>query len=731
MERSFHEEIRSLRLGAGETFHGEGILAITKALLQSGVSYIGGYQGAPVSHLLDVMVQARDDVAELGVHVEACTNEASAAAMLGASIMYPVRGAVTWKSIVGTNVASDALSNLASPGVIGGALIVSGGDYGEGASVIQERTHAFAMKSSLWLMDPRPDLPTIVRCVEKSFELSEASNTPVILELRIRACHVRGSFVAKDNRKAAISRRELLAEPASFSYENLAHPPVTFGHEKKKWADRRPAAQQFIVDQGLNERTDGDPAAPAAEAASRLGIIVQGGLTNTLVRALQQLGLCDAFGRSAIPMLVLNVVYPLVPAQITGFCAGKASVLVVEEGQPDFIEQEIAATLRRADVQTPLRGKDHLPMGGEYTAEVLLRGLVSWLDADGAGIDVGAGRDLLDSVSAARAEAARIFSAPLPQRPPTFCVGCPERPVFAALKLAQRELGPMHISADIGCHSLATFEPFSFGNSILGYGMSMASGAGVRSFQQRRPIAIMGDGGFWHNGLLSGVTSTLLNHGDGVLLVMKNGYTSATGTQELVSTPDSGERQAAAGRSATGTELTIENTLRGMGVQWLRTVHTYRVAKVRDTLREALTTKEGGLKVVIAEGECQLERQRRMKPLRAQALKTGRRVERTKFGVDDETCTGDHSCIRLSGCPTLTVKPSRDPLKTDPVAHVEQGCVGCGLCGEVAQAAALCPSFWRADVVSNPNWWDRTKARLRAAMLRRWLGPQVTGGTTA
>src|SRR5258708_7702314 len=130
VERQFTEEIRALKLGDGETFHGEGILAVTKALLQSGVSYVGGYQGAPVSHLLDVMVQARDYLDELGVHVEACTSEASAAAMLGASINYPARGPVTWKSIVGTNVAADALSYLASAGVMGGTLIVLGEDYG-------------------------------------------------------------------------------------------------------------------------------------------------------------------------------------------------------------------------------------------------------------------------------------------------------------------------------------------------------------------------------------------------------------------------------------------------------------------------------------------------------------------------------------------------------------------------------------------------------------------------
>src|SRR5437667_7093466 len=151
MEVQFTKEIAQLRQGAGEMFHGEGILAITKGLLQSGVAYIGGYQGAPVSHLLDVMVQAKPYLHDLGVHVQACSNEASAAAMLGASIHYPLRGAVTWKSVVGTNVASDALSNLASPGVRGGALIIVGDDYGEGASVIQERTQAFALKSSMLL----------------------------------------------------------------------------------------------------------------------------------------------------------------------------------------------------------------------------------------------------------------------------------------------------------------------------------------------------------------------------------------------------------------------------------------------------------------------------------------------------------------------------------------------------------------------------------------------------
>ena len=302
----------------------------------------------------------------------------------------------------------------------------------------------------------------------------------------------------------------------------------------------------------------------------------------------------------------------------------------------------------------------------------------------------------------------------IPPRPPNFCTGCPERPVFSAIKLVQREIGPTHISADIGCHSFATLPPFSLGNSILGYGMSLASAAAVGPNMERRPISVMGDGGFWHNGLVSGVASNLFNQGDGVLIIMQNGYTSATGQQYLPTSRTS--------RSGTPTGMSIEQTLRSFGVKWLRTVHTYGVANMVKTLKEAMRTAERGLKVIIADGECMLARQRRIRADEAEKLKRGERVVRARYGVDDEICTGDHSCIRLSGCPSLTVKPSPDPLRTDPVASVIESCVGCGLCGEVAHAAVLCPSFYRAELIRNPHWWDRTLHRVRRTVIGWFSG---------
>ena len=698
MERSFAKEIALLRLKQGEVFTGEGILAVTKALLQSGVSYVGGYQGAPVSHLLDVLVQAKELMSELGINVEANSSEASAAAMLAASINYPVRGAVTWKSVVGTNVAADALSNLASAGVKGGAVIISGEDYGEGASIIQERTHAFGLKSTIWMVDPRPNLETIVNMVEKSFELSEVSNSPVMVELRIRACHVQGSFVAKNNQLANVSTLNKEDEPASFLYDRLSHPPVTFSQEKHKINNRLPAAQRFILDQKLNEIFDG-------QLISH-GLIVQGGLFNTLMRRLNRLGLADAFGNSKIPILVLNVTHPLVPKQISDFCSEKESVLVIEEGNPEFIEQQIGQILRRADLQTKLHGKDVLPLSGEYTADVVLKGLVDFLSQNKPdGIDLEKLLDQAASMETVKDNATNALEEKLPARPPGFCTGCPERPVFSAIKLLKEEVGDIHISADIGCHAFGTFEPFSMGNSILGYGMSLASAAGVRQIQKKRTISIMGDGGFWHNGLQSGVLSTIFNKGDAILIIMQNGYSSATGQQFIPSSINVNNEETASNQ--------IEKALKSVGVKWMKTVRTYSVDVMLKTLREAMKTNYDGLKVIIADGECMLARQRRIKKTNAKRLAEGQKVAIPRFGVDEEICTGDHSCIRLSGCPSLTIKPTSDPLRVDPIAHVNNGCVGCGLCGEVAHAASLCPSFYKAEKVQNPGKLKKLTHNLR------------------
>jgi len=301
-------------------------------------------------------------------------------------------------------------------------------------------------------------------------------------------------------------------------------------------------------------------------------------------------------------------------------------------------------------------------------------------------------------------------------RPPGFCTGCPERPIFSAIKLVERELGAHHISADIGCHLFSILPPFNLGNTTMGYGLGGAGAAALSpppgATASKRAISMMGDGGFWHNGLTSGIANAVFNRSDNLTVVVDNNYTAATGGQDTLSST------AVNPTRSTGHE--IERAVRGVGVQWVKTLkNTYDIGAMRDALRDALTTTKKGPKVLIAQSECMLNKQRREKPLVRKAVAAGQRVVREKFGVDSDTCTGDHSCIRLSGCPSLSIKPNPDPLRTDPVATVLDSCVGCGVCGEIAHAAVLCPSFYKAQIVSNPTRWDRLRERVRGAVIQR------------
>ena len=641
-ERSFKSEVAKLRLGAGEEFRGEGILAVTKALLQSGVSYVSGYQGAPISHLVDVLADADDVLRDLGIRFEASANEAAAAATLAASINYPLRGAATFKSTVGTNVASDALANLASGGVTGGALIIVGEDYGEGSSIMQERSHAFAMKSQMWLVDPRPNLPSIVQAVEKSFELSEASNTPVMLELRIRACHVYGSFTARDNARAAFTLRDALDHPRRDA-NRIVLPPASYLHEREKVEKRWPAAVRFIERRKLNEFFDGD--------VGDIGIVMQGGMYNTALRALEVLGLADVFGDSRIPLYVLNVTYPLIDAEFARFCAGKKAILIIEEGQPEFIEQAVNTILRRADIQTRVEGKGMLPMAGEYTGGVMKAGLRKFVAAYRP--------DLLP-------EAVSPAALPLPDdrlaKAQQAVAGKAARPPAVVL---HRVPG----TADLRRHEAGRARARRAPRELRHRLPSVLDPAAVQSRQHHH--------GLWpwrrrrRRAQRGGRQTRHRTRRRWRLLAQRprlerrqrrlqqERQRADRGRQRLFGR-DRRTGRAVLRRRATACARRrnpIEKAVRGVGVTWVRTLtRTYDVARMRDTLREALTTAVKGPKVIIAASECMLNKQRRVRPLIASASKA---ASAWCANASVSTPTPAPAIIPASGSPAARRSPSR------------------------------------------------------------------------
>src|SRR5262249_46835419 len=175
-----------------------------------------------------------------------------------------------------------------------------------------------------------------------------------------------------DTGRTPLTLREA-RENAKHDVIRNALPPGTYVHEKEKIEKRWPAAVSYIADNKINEFFDGE--------ASDIGIAVQGGLYNTTIRALELMGLSDAFGTSRIRLYVLNVTYPLVDAEFVRCCAGKKGILIVEEGEPEYIEQAVNTILRRADIQTKVHGKDCLPMAGEYTGAAVSAGVKKFIEA--------------------------------------------------------------------------------------------------------------------------------------------------------------------------------------------------------------------------------------------------------------------------------------------------------------------------------------------------------------
>ncbi|MCI0453419.1 MAG: indolepyruvate ferredoxin oxidoreductase subunit alpha [Candidatus Dadabacteria bacterium] len=684
------EIIEQLKYGQGKTFYGDATLVILKAFLQSGVSYLGGYPGSPTAGLIDAISDAYEPVLkDMGIYFDCSGNEASAAALLSASISYPIRGSVNWK-IVGTNVASDALSHISSSGVTGGAMVIVGEDYGCDSTCVAERALPFALKSTMAVIDPRGDLEHLANMVEEGFKLSEYTNMPVMFLLSTRVAHIRGKITCKDNIKPKISTLNPLNDLTT-DLNKIPLPPFTFEQERKKFSNRIPAARQFILERRLNEIIEGND--------KDLGIITHGMIFNSMMRCLYNLGEANLYGESRIPILNLNVIHPLVPEEIVNFLKDKKAVLIVEEGMPNLLEEQIRAIAQRAKLTVEIFGKDILPEAGEFTPDHIIKGIGSFLLMNTTSTyERERIEEKSDYIAKHREKAASFLKEPVTKRNPVFCTGCPERPIFTAIKILEDTYGKSYYASDIGCYSMSGLPPFDLSNSITGMGIGLASAGALSRMANKRVISFMGDGTFWHSGLTTSITNAVYNKQDAVLIILENFWTSMTGHHE---NPASGRNMR-----QEGVGMDIEKALKGAGVDWIKKVDPYDLGESMEALEDAYKTDKG-LKVIISKGECQLEKTRKTKVVIKRRMESGKRVVQPRLGVDPDICTGDHSCMRYNGCPSLTLKESPTILRDDPIASIEHSCVGCGLCGEIAHAAVLCPSFYKAEVINNPSLFDK------------------------
>ena len=685
--------IDQLLFGAGQTLQGDGALILTKALLENGVGYLGGYPGTPVAHLLDLFAEAYEPILrDMGIYVEMSNNEASAASLLTTSVTHPIRGAVCWK-VVGTNVASDSLAHVAAAGVTGGVLIVVGEDYGCTGTTVAERTLPFGLKSGMAVVEPLASPPDMARLVKEGFELSEASRMPVLYVLPTRVGNLKGSFVARENQPPALSTLNPLSrslrDPLSITL-----PPRSMVHERQKTSERLPAARDYIRSHRVNRLLPG--------RNPEFGIIAHGAVTNLVFRSLHLLGLNGHTRETELPILALRALYPLVAEELEEFVEGKRAVVIVEEGQPAILEDQIRSMLQKAGCGVALIGKDDLGLEGELEPSALMDRLGRILGP--RLFPSGEVRERIDATldrhAAERVGAVQHLAEPLVPRTPIFCTGCPERPIFTALKILEAEGGRFRYANDIGCYSLGALPPFEFTDSITAMGTGLATTGALSRLVDETMISFMGDGTFWHSGLTTSVINAVQNNTNAILVIFENFHVAMTGGQP---NPSTGVNF----RGEPIPKMAIEATLKACGVRWTRVVNPYDLDDSLAAFRAALSEPQGGLRVLLSRAECQLIKGRRDERQVREDLAHGRRVVQSRYGVDPDLCTGDHSCISLNGCPSLTLTSSPNPLREHAIVTVDNSCSGCGLCGEITVAARLCPSFYEVAVVSHPRWWER------------------------
>ncbi|MCX7642784.1 MAG: thiamine pyrophosphate-dependent enzyme [Armatimonadetes bacterium] len=728
-------EIEQLKKGEGEVIWADGCLAILKALLESGVAYLGGYPGAPVSNLTDAFLDAEERILKpMGVFVANNVNEAAAAAMLRFSVNAPLRGAVAWK-VVGTNVAADALAHVCSSGVQGGVVIFVGEDYAASSTLVVQKTLPYGYNFGAPVLDPKADLNHVTHLTRLAFELSENCHMPVLFLVRTRVGNMKSWLKAKDNQPPKFSLHNPLTELQRIP-DRFPIPPFTQRHEREKWHERIPLAKKFIRQNGINERYDN---------GGRKGIIVHGLLFNVALRGLMRLGEVEIRQRElvatherienatannlsplplsipapqpsvpdfrsqvpnpqslsfGIPLLSLHALFPLVEEELAEFLEGKDEVLVVEEGEPALLEREIRAIAQQIGWTGRVVRGEFLPTTGELTTGVVTEGLMKFLRNSAASV----------SVTRPLSRTPLIEDLPVVPRFPNFCSGCPERPaILTALKIFH-SLHPearFEVVLDIGCYIMGIYYLRDLVPPVTGMGTCLASSLASSFLSQERTIYIVGDGTFWAQALTTSISNALYHKQDCVVLILENFWTAMTGHQPNPSTKV-GEHAG---------NLDIEATLKGMGAKWVKVVNPYEVGEVVKLIEEAWELSDFGPRFLIVRGECMLERSRRERKEREQLRVVGKRVTEAHFGVDPLVCAGDHSCLHYNNCPSLSVRPSPNPLRRDMIVQAEKTCVDCGLCGSVAHAAKLCPSFYRVEQVHNPSWWERLQFRLRRKLL--------------
>jgi indolepyruvate ferredoxin oxidoreductase alpha subunit len=514
--------------------------AIARGVWEAGAKVAAAYPGTPSTEILESLSAYPDIYAEWSVNEKVAMEVAIGGSMSGARSFCAMKH-------VGMNVASDAFMTITVAGVVGGLVIAVADDVGLSSSQNEQDSRFWGRFAHVPVLEPA-DSQEAYEMVQYAFELSEAHNTPVILRLTTRVCHVKAVVCVGERKEKPIVG---FVPDAKRWVMTPGNAKVRLPEQIKREDDLRAAAERSalnILDAGSDRRVGFVTSGPA------------------------YMHVRESFPDA--PVLKLGFSYPL-PLELVRSLAAQVDRLVVAEETEPLMEHDLKA----AGIM--VQGKDVLPRLGELTPNVLIPAIKTLL-----------GEPIPPATTYPKIE-------PFP-RPPTMCAACPHMGVYYSLARMRKRV---QISGDIGCYTLGAGHPWNALDTTISMGASMGIALGMdkarsEETKDKAVVAVIGDSTFLHMGM-QGMLDIVYNRGNVTTIILDNRTTGMTG----------GQNHAGTGKGLKGDDAPRVDFVKlvealGVAPDRIKKIDPYMLPVVFKTIKQEI--ENPGPSVIITDRPCVL-----------------------------------------------------------------------------------------------------------------------------
>ncbi len=595
-----------------DTRFGDGNDAIAWAAQDAGVNYIAHYPGSPVNRVINVLEE--QELEQKYIINHALNEHIAALSVMGASLC-GARSLLIMKH-VGLNIAADPLNYSAVTQIKGGMVIVIGTDPGARTSTGEEDVHWYAPQFNLPLLEPT-GVQGIYHFVQQAFDISEQIRLPVLIFVPGRLAY-QSSLVTRSQTRSNMPLQE-------FSFQKDPDNLINVG--KRAVNNHR---EHILRLQKFQENSI-DRFSTHFNTLASFGVVTRGASYSICYEVINSLGLNDN-----IHLLNIELTYPLNINSVINFAQNKQKIIIIED-QDGFLETMIKREAFGL-INCAVHGKDHFPVWGELS-DTLIRDFFI--------------REFNQVIEAISNENSLDIKINCPERPGSFCEGCPHRSSFYGIDKALNDIRQQQgkhspasigiIGGDIGCSSLPPHRTDWLLCMNAGIGMSQGI---AHLLPEQNLVSTGGEGSLFHGGLIalqSAVENTInLTH-----IIFDNRSVAMTGHQDSPTSSD---------------KVDLEKLLQAIGVDHIFIVGAFKSSHVTHAIKEA--QKIQGVKVIWVQGDCALQPNK-------EAL---RRFKERKLFIHNELCDNCSLCFDTLQCPAI-IKTVQDTLEID--LHRCRRCTAC------------------------------------------------------